>query len=81
VRVGRYEEWSAWVRTTCFVESGTQGHVPARVRTYVRRRGVHGSRRVALAVAAAAVVDAVVAVDGVDGVDGILCAPWKECWK
>jgi hypothetical protein len=81
VRVGRYEEWSAWARTTWFVESGTQGHVPVRVRTYVRRRGVHGLRRGAVAVAAAAVVDAVVVVDGVDGVDGVLCAPWKECRK
>jgi hypothetical protein len=75
--VGRSEESSAWARAW-FVESGTQGHVPVRVQTYVRRRDVHGLRRVAFAVAAAAVVDGVVAVDGVDGV---LCAPWKECPK
>jgi hypothetical protein len=79
--VSRYEESSAWARAW-FVESGTQDHVPVRVRTYVRRRDVHGLRRVALAVAAAAaVVDGVVAVDGVDGVDGVLCAPWNECSK
>jgi len=78
--VGRYEVSSAWVRAW-FVESGTQGDVPVRVRTYVRRRDVRGLRRVALAVAVAAVVDGAVGVDGVDGVDGVLCAPWNECSK
>jgi hypothetical protein len=76
--VGRYEESSVWARVW-FEMSGMQGHVAIQVRRYVRRPDVHGLRRVALAVAVAAVVDAVVAVDGADGVDGVLCAPWKEC--
>ena len=52
--VGRYEESSAWV-WAWRVESGTQGDVPDRVRTYIWRRNVHGLHRVALAVAAATV--------------------------
>jgi hypothetical protein len=51
------------------------------VRSEARRSRVTSGCGIALAVAAATVVDAIVAVDGVDGINGVLCAPWKECWK